>query len=50
MQTRWPGGSNRDAIRPPDSPVIEPLHNSLHEGRRIRVDIPVVARVRPACS
>jgi hypothetical protein len=39
MQTRWPGGSNRDAIRPPRCPVIEPLHNSLDEARRIRANI-----------
>jgi hypothetical protein len=43
MQTRWPGGSNRDAIRPPDRPVIEPLHNSFDEARRIDANIAVVA-------
>jgi hypothetical protein len=41
MQTKWPGGSNRDAMRPPDSPVIEPLHNSLDEARRVRANIAV---------
>jgi len=40
MQTRWPGGSIAMLYGPPIAPVIEPLHNSLHEARRATPLIP----------
>jgi len=43
MQTRWPGGSIAMLYGPPMAPVIEPLHNSLDEARRIKAEIAAVA-------
>ena len=43
MQTRWPAARIAMLYGPPDSPVIEPIHNSWDEARRVKAEIAAVA-------